>query len=90
MDQRRALAFIFCTVTLDVLAFGLMVPVLPRIILDWRQLSKLKGTYTDNLIAAVSERTGRVQAPAGAGARTGSGLASPDGRLARADRWIRA
>jgi DHA1 family tetracycline resistance protein-like MFS transporter len=35
MDQRRALAFIFCTVTLDVLAFGLMIPVLPRLILDF-------------------------------------------------------
>lgn len=35
MDQRRALAFILCTVTLDVLAFGLMIPVLPRLILDF-------------------------------------------------------
>ncbi len=33
---------------------------LPRVLLDWRQLSKLKGTYTDDLIAAISERTGRV------------------------------
>ena len=28
--------------------------------------------------------------PTGAGARTGSGLARPDGRTARADRWIQA
>ncbi len=28
--------------------------------------------------------------PEGAGARPGSGLASPDGRTARADRWIQA
>jgi MFS transporter, DHA1 family, tetracycline resistance protein len=35
MDQRRTLAFIFCTVTLDVLALGLMIPVLPRIILEF-------------------------------------------------------
>jgi DNA polymerase-1 len=33
---------------------------LPRVLLDWRQLSKLKGTYTDNLVAAISPRTGRV------------------------------
>ena len=33
---------------------------LPRVLLDWRQLSKLKGTYTDALAQAVSDRTGRV------------------------------
>jgi DNA polymerase-1 len=33
---------------------------LPRVLLDWRQLSKLKGTYTDNLVAAMSPSTGRV------------------------------
>ncbi|MGH7015687.1 MAG: DNA polymerase, partial [Caulobacteraceae bacterium] len=33
---------------------------LPRVLLDWRLLSKLKGTYTDALVAAVAERTGRV------------------------------
>jgi len=33
---------------------------LPRVLLDWRQLSKLKGTYTDALAAAISPRTGRV------------------------------
>ena len=33
---------------------------LPRLLLEWRQLSKLKGTYTDNLVAAVAGRTGRV------------------------------
>ena len=33
---------------------------LPRLLLEWRQFSKLKGTYTDNLVQAVSTRTGRV------------------------------
>ena len=35
MNARRALAFIFCTVSLDVLALGLMIPVLPRLVLDF-------------------------------------------------------
>ena len=33
---------------------------LPRTILDWRQLSKLKGTYTDALVAASDPTTHRV------------------------------
>src|SRR6516165_4384289 len=36
MHTKRALAFIFCTVTLDVLALGLMIPVLPEIVLGFR------------------------------------------------------
>jgi DHA1 family tetracycline resistance protein-like MFS transporter len=35
MNARRALAFVFCTVALDVLAMGLMIPVLPRIVLGF-------------------------------------------------------
>ena len=35
MNSRRALAFIFCTITLDMLALGLMLPILPRIVLDF-------------------------------------------------------
>src|ERR1700754_3330092 len=35
MNSRRALAFIFCTVSLDVLALGLIIPVLPTLILDF-------------------------------------------------------
>jgi DHA1 family tetracycline resistance protein-like MFS transporter len=35
MNARRALVFIFCTVTLDVLALGLMIPVLPRLVLSF-------------------------------------------------------
>ena len=35
MNSRRALAFIFCTVTLDCLALGIMLPVLPTIVLGF-------------------------------------------------------
>jgi DNA polymerase-1 len=33
---------------------------LPAKVLDWRQLAKLKGTYTDALIAEIDPATGRV------------------------------
>ena len=33
--MKRALAFIFCTVALDVLALGIMIPVLPTIVLSF-------------------------------------------------------
>ena len=36
MNPKRALGFIFCTATLDVLALGMMIPVLPRLILDFQ------------------------------------------------------
>jgi len=35
MNTQRALAFIFCTVLLDVLSLGLMIPVLPTIVLGF-------------------------------------------------------
>jgi DHA1 family tetracycline resistance protein-like MFS transporter len=35
MNARRALAFIFCTVALDVLALGIMISVLPTIVLGF-------------------------------------------------------
>ena len=51
---------------------------LPRTILDWRQVSKLKGTYTDALVAAIDPNTGRVH--------TSFALASTStGRLSSSD-----
>jgi DHA1 family tetracycline resistance protein-like MFS transporter len=35
MHTKHALAFIFCVITLDVLALGLMSPVLPNIVLGF-------------------------------------------------------
>jgi DNA polymerase I len=54
---------------------------LPRILLDWRQLSKLKGTYTDNLIAAIDPKTGRVHTSYSLAAATTGRLASSDPNL---------
>lgn len=54
---------------------------LPRILLDWRQLSKLKGTYTDNLVAAIDARTGRVHTSYSLAAATTGRLASSDPNL---------
>lgn len=33
---------------------------LAQLVLDWRQLAKLKGTYTDGLIASINPQTNRV------------------------------
>src|ERR1700742_2635988 len=54
---------------------------LPRILLDWRQLSKLKGTYTDNLVPAIDRRTGRVHTSFSLAAATTGRLASSDPNL---------
>jgi len=54
---------------------------LPRILLDWRQLSKLKGTYTDNLIQAVAPRTGRVHTSYALASTTTGRLSSNDPNL---------
>jgi len=54
---------------------------LPRTILDWRQLSKLKGTYTDNLVAAINPQTGRVHTSYSLAAATTGRLASQDPNL---------
>ena len=54
---------------------------LPRVLLDWRQLSKLKGTYTDALVEAVSPRTGRVHTSFALAASSTGRLASNDPNL---------
>lgn len=54
---------------------------LPRRVLDWRQLSKLKSTYTDALQDHINRETGRVHTSYSiAGANTGR-LASTDPNL---------
>ncbi len=54
---------------------------LPQVLLDWRQLAKLKGTYTDALVSAVSERTGRVHTSYALASTTTGRLSSNDPNL---------
>jgi DNA polymerase-1 len=54
---------------------------LPARVLDWRQMSKLKSTYTDSLQTHINQDTGRVHTSyVISGASTGR-LASPDPNL---------
>ena len=65
----------------DVLEDLATIHDLPRRILDWRQLSKLKSTYTDALQEHINAETGRVHTSYSiAGANTGR-LASTDPNL---------
>ncbi|ALL14790.1 DNA polymerase I [Caulobacter henricii] len=55
---------------------------LPRVLLDWRQLSKLKGTYTDNLIAAIAPGSeNRIHTSYALAATTTGRLSSSDPNL---------
>ena len=65
----------------DVLEDLATIHDLPRLILDWRQLAKLKSTYTDALQEHINAETGRVHTSYSiAGANTGR-LASTDPNL---------
>jgi DHA1 family tetracycline resistance protein-like MFS transporter len=74
MTSRRALAFIFCTVTLDILALGIMIPVLPKLVLefmggDTAGAAEVFGLFAtawglmqflfSPLLGALSDRSGR-------------------------------
>ena len=54
---------------------------IPRLVLDWRQLSKLKGTYTDALQAQTDAETGRVHTSFQMATASTGRLASTDPNL---------
>src|SRR5690606_35292380 len=54
---------------------------LPARVLDYRQLAKLKSTYTDALQAEINERTGRIHTCYSLAATTTERLASTDPNL---------
>src|SRR5690606_24448578 len=54
---------------------------LPARVLDYRQLAKLKSTYTDALQAEINERTGRIHTCYSLAATTTGRLASTDPNL---------
>jgi DNA polymerase I len=62
----------------DLAAYGHQ---LPKVLLEWRMLSKLRSTYTETLGEAIDKRTGRVHTSYSlAGAQTGR-MASTDPNL---------
>jgi DNA polymerase-1 len=54
---------------------------LPQMVLDWRQLAKLKSTYTDALVEAIDPRTKRVHTSFALAAASTGRLSSTDPNL---------
>ena len=54
---------------------------LPKVVLEFRQLSRLKSTYTDALSAAINPDTGRVHTSFNQAAASTGRLASADPNL---------
>jgi DNA polymerase-1 len=54
---------------------------LPQLVLDWRQLQKLKGTYADALPQQIDPRTGRVHTSFALAATSTGRIASSDPNL---------
>jgi DNA polymerase I len=65
----------------DVLEELAVLHQLPARVLDWRQIAKLKSTYSDALVAQINAGTGRVHTSFSLAATTTGRLASSDPNL---------
>src|SRR5206468_10957774 len=75
--RRAALAFILVTVTLDMLAFGIVVPVLPKLVLDFTGGSATSAAWWQGVFGTVFAVIQFFLAPVlGALSDMGAGLAS--------------